>query len=168
MMHGRKKEESRRFAQILMYKNLCPYLQIIMPTKNELKGLAKLRLKEAETLYNEGLYDGAVYLCGYVIEFALKARICKLLGINDYPDSGKLKQVYAVHDFDQLLLLAGLKNKLNPADVDLYTNWLIATPWKPEMRYKPKGSVSKIEAEEILNAVRDRTDGVLKWIRKYW
>ncbi|RLC04104.1 MAG: hypothetical protein DRI57_28560 [Deltaproteobacteria bacterium] len=56
-----------------------------MPTRNELKELAKLRLKEAETLFNAGLYDGSAYLCGYVTEFALKARICKLLGIDEYP-----------------------------------------------------------------------------------
>jgi len=43
-----------------------------MPTRNELKELAKLRLKEAETLFEAELYDGAVYLCGYVIEFALQ------------------------------------------------------------------------------------------------
>jgi len=75
-----------------------------MPTRNELRELAKLRLREAETLFNAGLYDGSAYLCGYVIEFALKARICKLLGIDEYPASGRLKSAYAVHDFGQLLL----------------------------------------------------------------
>ncbi len=38
-----------------------------MPTRNELKELAKLRLEEAETLFNACLYDGTVYICGYVI-----------------------------------------------------------------------------------------------------
>jgi HEPN domain-containing protein len=139
-----------------------------MPTRNELKELAKLRLKEAETLFDAGLYDGAVYVSGYVIEFALKARICKLLDISEYPSSGKLKSAYAVHDFDQLLLLSGLKEKINLAPVELYANWSITIPWSPEMRYKPKGSVSKDEAEQILNAIRDKPNGVLKWIMKYW
>jgi len=139
-----------------------------MPTRNELKELAKLRLEEAETLFDAGLYDGAVYLSGYVIEFALKARICKLLDISEYPSSGKLKSAYAVHDFDQLLLLSGLKEKINLAPVELYANWSITIPWSPEMRYKPKGSVSKDEAEQILNAIRDKPNGVLRWIMKYW
>jgi HEPN domain-containing protein len=141
-----------------------------MPTRNELKELAKLRLEEAETLFNAGLYDGAVYICGYVIEFALKARICKLLDTNEYPSSGKLKSAYAVHDFDQLLFLSGLKNKLklDPTNIDLHANWCIIIPWSPEMRYKPKGSVSKDESEQILNAVRDKPNGVLEWIMKYW
>jgi len=139
-----------------------------MPNRNELKELAALRLKEAETFFNAGLYDGAVYLCGYVIEFALKARICKLLGVNEYPASGRLKSAYAVHDFDQLLLLSGLKNELDSANAELYTNWSVATPWTPEIRYRPKGYVSKDEAEELLCAIKDKIDGVFIWIMKYW
>ncbi|MDM8557844.1 HEPN domain-containing protein [Candidatus Parabeggiatoa sp. HSG14] len=139
-----------------------------MPTRNELKELAKLRLKEAETLFNADLYDGAVYVSGYVIEFALKARICKLLDINEYPSSGKLKSAYAVHNFEQLLLLSGLQKKISLAHAELHTNWSIIIPWSPEMRYQSKGTISKSKAEEILNAVRDEPNGVLKWIMKYW
>jgi HEPN domain-containing protein len=139
-----------------------------MPTRNELKELAKLRLKEAETLFNAGLYDGAVYLCGYVVEMALKARICKLLDIDEYPSSGKLKSAYAVHDFYQLLVLSGLKNKVNSAHAELHANWSITIPWSPEMRYQAQGTISKTQAEQILNAVRDKPNGVLRWIMKYW
>lgn len=87
-----------------------------MPTRNELKELAKLRLKEAESLFNAGWYDGAGYICRYVIEFALKARICRLLDINEYPSSGKLKSAYAVHDFEQLRLLSGLQKQVVPTN----------------------------------------------------
>ena len=45
-----------------------------MATRKELKELALLRLSEAETLFAAGLYDGAGYICGYVLELALKAR----------------------------------------------------------------------------------------------
>ncbi len=139
-----------------------------MPTRRELKELTRLRLQEAETLFHAKLYDGAVYLCGYAVEFALKARICKVLDTFEYPASGKLRAVYAVHDFDQLLLLSGLKNKLNAAHSDVYTNWSCATPWTPELRYEPKGSMSQIKALEILDAVREKPYGVLQWIMKYW
>lgn len=139
-----------------------------MPTRTEFKQLAKLRLKEAETLYSAGLYDGSVYLCGYAVEFALKARICKLLGLTEYPASGKLKNVYAVHDFNQLLLLSGLQPKLDPGNVDLFANWSTATPWTPERRYEPKGSFNRAATREILDAVRSTPNGVLKWIMRYW
>ncbi|QTA87889.1 Uncharacterized protein dnm_039290 [Desulfonema magnum] len=44
----------------------------------------------------------------------------------------------------------------------------MATPWTPEIRYRPGGAVSGDEAEEMLNAVRDKPDGVLRWIMRYW
>lgn len=46
-----------------------------MATREELQQLARLRLREAEALFAAGLYDGCVYLCGYVVELALKARM---------------------------------------------------------------------------------------------
>jgi HEPN domain-containing protein len=139
-----------------------------MATREQLKGLAALRLQEAEALFAAGLYDGAAYLCGYVVELALKARICRLLDENEYPDTGRLKQVYSVHDLDQLLLLSGLRRKLGLANKAVFDNWSIAVPWKPERRYAAVGSVKRQEAEEILQAVNDRAHGVFKWIRKYW
>ena len=137
-----------------------------MPSRQELKDLAKVRLKEAEVLFNAGYYDGAAYLCGYVVEMALKARICRLLG-GTYPDTGKYKQAYAVHDFDQLLYLSGLRPKM-VAGTPLFANWSIATPWTPERRYQPVGTHSQQDALNILTAIRDPNDGIFKWIKKYW
>jgi len=65
-----------------------------MPTKIELKKLARTRLKEAKVLYQNGLYDGACYLAGYVIELALKARICKVLDLDDYPETGEISKSF--------------------------------------------------------------------------
>ena len=139
-----------------------------MPTRVELKELASLRLQEAETLYNAGQYDGAIYLAGYAVELALKARICRLLGLTDYPDQGKLKQVYAVHDLDQLLLLAGLKPKLDSSNQTLFSNWSTAVPWSPQWRYAAKGTYSQQGAIDVLDAIRDKTNGVFRWIKRYW
>jgi len=146
-----------------------------MPTRNELKELAKLRLAEAETLLDAGFYDGAVYLCGYAVEFALKARICRLLGVDEYPppvtglNSNRIKSAYTIHNVDQLLLLAGLKHKLDPTDnPEVWGNWSLASPWNPENRYNPKGTISQRQAEEMLEAVRNTPYGVLTWIMKFW
>lgn len=128
-----------------------------------------MRLQEAETLFNAELYDGCVYLCGYVVELALKACICRLLDTNDYPATGEYKRVYAVHDLDQLLFLAGLRTKLDPANQPLFTNWSLAVPWNPaERRYQAVGSVGQQAAVDILNAVRDPDDGVLAWLKTSW
>ena len=45
----------------------------------ELRKIAKARLKDAEALLAAHRYDGAIYLCGYAVELALKARICQTL-----------------------------------------------------------------------------------------
>jgi hypothetical protein len=67
-----------------------------------------------------------------------------------------------------LLQLAALRRKLELASKPLYDNWSIAVPWNPERRYAAPGSVGRQDAEEILNAVRDRRSGVFQWIKKYW
>lgn len=139
-----------------------------MATYQTLKDLAQLRLREAEALFAAGLYDGCAYLAGYVVELALKARICKLLDVDVYPDSGNLSRAYAVHDLDQLLLLAGLRKSLDPGNKALFNNWSTAAPWKPERRYASPGIVQKHDAEDILNAIRDIGNGVLTWIMTHW
>lgn len=139
-----------------------------MATRQELKDLALLRLREAEALFDARFYDGAAYLCGYVVELALKARICRLLGANEYPSSGEYKRVYSVHDLDQLLFLAGLRPRMNVESGPLFTNWSLVVLWNPESRYRPAGSVTRQAALEILNAIRDPRDGVLRWLKTYW
>jgi HEPN domain-containing protein len=140
-----------------------------MATRAELKKLAHLRLREAETLFRAELYDGVAYLCGYCIEFALKARICRILGVREYPDRDKrLRQTYAVHDLPQLLLLAGLQSKIGLGNAELIRNWSVAANWKPERRYDPPGTYSSGQALEILEAVRSRRNGVLTWLVKRW
>ena len=42
-----------------------------MIDKSELKKLAYARLKDSKILCSEERYDGAVYICGYVIEVDL-------------------------------------------------------------------------------------------------
>ena len=139
-----------------------------MATSQELKDLALLRLLEAETLFEAGLYDGAEYLSGYVVELALKARICRVLDLDEYPEKGELKRVYAVHDLDQLLLLAGLRKAVDPANKPFFDNWSTASLWKPERRYDAAGTVTREDAESALNAIRDTTNGVLTWIKTIW
>jgi hypothetical protein len=139
-----------------------------MPTRRELKDLVRLRLKEAEALFSAGCYNGAVYLCGYAVEVALKARICRLLGIDQYPDTGPVKGVFAVHDLDQLLLLSGLRGKVGPKEAPLFENWGRTIPWNPSLRYRPPGTISRSEARGILDAICHPEHGVLRWIRKYW
>ena len=81
--------------------------------RRDLQDLAHTRLREAEALYAAGLYDGSVYLCGYVLEMALKACVCKTLDIPGYPDTEPgIRQFLKTHDFGTLELLAGLRSRV--------------------------------------------------------
>lgn len=137
-----------------------------MATKEELRELAALRLKEAETLFAAGLYDGCAYLCGYVVEIALKARICTVLGLTEYPD--EMRGTFWTHDFDRLRLLAGLKNEIALTSGPLFDNWSLVTKWKEERRYEPAGTYDRNEAEKFLSAVSADPDGVFTWLSKRW
>jgi HEPN domain-containing protein len=134
-----------------------------MATRQELQELSALRLQEADVLFAAQLYDGCVYLCGYVVELALKARICAILDIEEYPDR---RQHFKTHDFDELKLLAGLEREITGANPQLLGNWSVATEWKPEWRYQPVGSYVRADAERILEAIKVAPDGVLACISR--
>lgn len=137
-----------------------------MSTRRELQQLSCLRLKEAEALFNSGCHDGCAYLCGYVVELALKAAICATLGIADYPDD-RLKGAFKTHDFDDLKLLAGMEQAFTTTTA-LLTNWSIASKWRSQRRYEPEGTYDQAAANEILEAVRSYPDGVLACISLRW
>lgn len=52
-----------------------------------LRQVARQRLKDARTLLEGKRYDCAAYMCGYVVELALKARICRTLRWEGYPET---------------------------------------------------------------------------------
>ncbi len=60
-----------------------------MITRTELRTLAVARLTDSQILFAGQRYDAAAYLCGYAIELALKARICKTLRWPNFPDTNK-------------------------------------------------------------------------------
>ena len=135
--------------------------------RRQLQTLAKLRLHEAETLYNSGFYDGSVYLAGYAVELALKARICRLLGVGEYPLN--VGQSFKVHDLEQLRLLAGLSTEIDiTKNKDLFDNWSKAVDWDPEQRYEAPGKHNKTSAKLILDSIRAKPNGVLTWLSKRW
>lgn len=136
----------------------------VTPTSEELRELARLRLRETEILFDAELYDGCVYLCGYVVEFALKACICATLSIAAYPDS----KPFLTHDFEELKLLAGLRDKITLASGALLSNWSVATDWKPEWRYQRKGTYERVQAQERLDAIKAHPDGVLTYLMGRW
>jgi len=64
--------------------------------------------------------------------------------------------------------LGGLKAQRDAAanaNQSLDLNWQTVKDWSEVDRYRRK---TKLEAEELYNALTHSADGVLPWIRNYW
>jgi hypothetical protein len=125
-----------------------------MITRSELTKIARARLRDAEVLYRARRYDGAIYLCGYAVEIALKARICKTLSWSEYPATGgefQNYQSFRTHNLHVLLHLAGVEERIKTT---LMTEWSAVAVWDPEARYKPIGSATRQAAELMIASAR--------------
>jgi hypothetical protein len=119
-----------------------------------LEALARARLDEAEILFNANRYDSAVYICGYAVEVALKARICRTLDWPDFPETrGEFQglQSFRTHDLNILLRLSGIATQIRAGYVP---EWSEVAAWQPEIRYRAVGTTTQRSARDMLDAVR--------------
>jgi len=125
-----------------------------MVTKNELRKIAKEKLKDAEVLYSKGRYDCSVYICGYAVEIMLKARICRTLKWNGYPSTRAEFQNYQsfkTHNLEVLLRLSGLETMIKN---QYMSAWSDIIRWDPEIRYKSAGTAGHNDALAMIEAVK--------------
>ena len=110
---------------------------------------AVVRLEDAQILFDNGRYDGAAYLCGYAVEFALKARICETLNTATYPD--KILG-FKTHQLETLLFLTGQEGHVKSNALADWT--FVVQSWRPEMRYEAAGTVSSANVQALLGAAK--------------
>lgn len=135
--------------------------------RDDLRRLARIRLKEARVLLKTGCYDGAYYLCGYAVECALKACIAKATKRSEFPDLARVKESYT-HNLVNLVKLAGLEpSRLSEANADAVfgINWGITKDWAETARYAEH---AEQKARDLYGAVADGSHGVLRWIKRHW
>jgi len=123
-----------------------------MITHTDLVKTARAHLRDARILKRNGSYDGAVYLCGYAVEIALKARICRTLKWAGFPSTGaEFQYVKSVqtHIFEALLMFSGVEARIKPA---LALEWTAVNQWAPEQRYNPVGTQTAKDAAEMIAA----------------
>lgn len=129
-----------------------------MITRPQLSKLARSYLRDAEVLFKGKRYDGAVYLCGYSIELALKARICFALKWADFPftkgEFDKGLQSFKTHKLELLLKLSGRGEKIrtNPAHS---ADWSNVVDWDPESRYDPARATTQTVARDMIESARN-------------
>lgn len=123
-----------------------------MISRGDLRKIACERLKDARALLRAGRYDGAIYLGGYVVELALKVRICRTLKWADFPQTRSEFQNYMSfksHDLDVLLRLSGTEARIKTRYI---AEWSAVASWDPEARYNPVGSATKADAQLLIKA----------------
>jgi hypothetical protein len=125
-----------------------------MPTGTSLRRIAKARLRDAEVLFNGRRYHGSLYLCGYAVELALKAVICRTLHWQDYLTSRDYT-TFKTHDLDVLLALTGRARFVKRRHAG---HWSVVMQWKPERRYDPIGSVTRTESRSMIASTKHLLD----------
>ncbi len=135
--------------------------------RNDLQSLAKLRLREARILLRAGQYSGAYYLCGYSIEYAAKACIARKIRRYEFPDKDLAFKSYS-HNLEQLITIADLKRDLDHLtrnNTNFAVNWNIVKDWNEKSRYEIK---TQVQAQDLYNAINNRTNGIFRWLRQHW
>ncbi|NQS98457.1 MAG: HEPN domain-containing protein [candidate division Zixibacteria bacterium] len=117
-----------------------------------MRKIARARLKDSETLFQNKRYNGAIYLCGYAIEIALKHRICKTLHWDGYPFTNKEfddLRSFRTYDLDTLLKLSGIEKRIKK---EFHIEWSVVSLWDPQVRYETIGRASRSIAEQMINS----------------
>lgn len=118
----------------------------------DLQLIARARLGDAKVLFSADRLEGSAYLCGYGVELALKACICKTLAWSDFPSTRNEFQAYAsfkTHNLEVLLHLSGREHEVK---TQLLGEWSAVTKWDPESRYTPVGSADQAEIKFMLES----------------
>lgn len=125
-----------------------------MIQQTELRRIARARLKDAEELCRAGRYDGSVYLCGYAVEIALKAKICRTLKWSGFPSTNREFENYRsfrTHNLDVLLHLSGVEAKFK---TQYLAKWSVVAMWEPDTRYRPIGTASFQDAADMISSAK--------------
>src|SRR3989338_6844493 len=121
----------------------------------ELDDIARARIEDATALLTAGRFDGATYLCGYAVEVALKARICRTLNWTEFPSTCSEFQAYRsfqTHELDVLLRLSGQEARVKQ---NHFSHWNAVAVWKVESRYNVAGTARSDDAAAMIDAAEE-------------
>ncbi len=125
-----------------------------MLDRDQLSAIAEARLSDAGALLEAGRHDCANYMCGYAVEVALKAKICRVLNWPAYPETrGEFRnyQSFRTHNLDVLLHLSGTEKTVR---LKRPIEWSVVAGWDPETRYKPVGTFSEEDARSMIESAK--------------
>ena len=122
----------------------------------DLRSTAREYLRAAKLLRTRRSYDAAVYLCGYAVEIALKARICRTLKwTTGFPETNAEFQekgpLLKTHNLRMLLEYTTLRSLV---DSRLLREWSEVIAWSPEQRYNPIGTKTITDIDSMIAATQ--------------
>lgn len=124
-----------------------------MISTKDLRAIARARLRDAQVLLRSKRFDGAFYLCGYAVELALKARICRTLKWQGFPETTqdfKGFQLLRTHDLEVLLRFSGVEGRVKAKHL---AEWSEVLKWHPEKRYQALGHSPPQQAADMVTCV---------------
>jgi HEPN domain-containing protein len=120
----------------------------------------------AKSLRSTGKNWAQIYQhAGFAVELMLKAIRIKNLGLEAWPAADKGNKW---HDLKYAAEQAGIMDDLRAAcrgNISLEAYWLTVKDWDNQSRY-PGGVPSELDAKELLLAVINPTNGVMKWLQQ--
>lgn len=119
-----------------------------------MQSIVRERLADAETLLKDNRYNGAVYLCGYAVEIALKHKICQTLNWDGFPSSNREFEKYKslkTHDLDVLLSFTGIESLVKKNNL---SEWSAMKIWNPEARYNTADLIEVPEAIRMIESAK--------------
>ena len=125
-----------------------------MISTRDLKSAARAYLRDATVLLRAKRYDGAYYLCGYAVELALKARVCRTLRWSEFPETRsdfEGLQSLKTHDLEILLRFTGVEARVR---TKYLAEWSVVLNWNPEKRYQKTGKSTQQEAADMVTSAR--------------
>jgi hypothetical protein len=121
----------------------------------ELDDIARARLDDAKALLTAGRFDAATYLCGYAVEVALKARICRTLDWTEFPSTGGEFQAYRSFQTHELAILLHLSGQAARVKENHFALWDAVAFWRAESRYNVAGTAQRLEATAMIHAAEE-------------
>ncbi|SPF56323.1 conserved hypothetical protein [Candidatus Sulfopaludibacter sp. SbA4] len=119
----------------------------------DLRAIARARLRDAQVFLRAKRFDGAYYLSGYAVELVLKARICRTLKWEGFPQTAKDfegLQSLKTHNLEILLKLSGIETRVTTKYLD---EWSEVIRWNPEKRYQALGQIPPQDVTNMLMCV---------------
>lgn len=96
------------------------------------RDVARMRMEDAEALFEQNRFNGGIYLAGYAVECHLKYAVCET------NEEIYLPAKFEVHDWDKLVEGAQLRTSIRKQKQVAAIYDALVEVWGPSLRYRTR------------------------------